>query len=159
MIRKLMRSQSGASLVEFALLAPVMIFLLVGVIDIGRYTFFAILAANAARAGASYGSYDLSTANDISGMEAAAEADGQNFTQWDNVTATNLLCTDTNGVASNCAPSNGGQPGSGQVYYVQVIVTGHFKPLVQYPGISGSGPSTSLGIPITGSATMRVVSQ
>lgn len=156
-----MRSQSGASIVEFALLAPVFIFLLVGVIDIGRYTFYAILAANAARAGASYGSTNLQTASDSSGMVDAAENDGQNFTQWDGVTATNLLCTDTNGVASNCSPSTGSAPGAGQVYYVQVIVTGHFKPLINYPGISGSGSSVAAaqGIPITGSATMRVVSQ
>ena len=42
-MRNFWRSQSGASLVEFAILAPVMLVLLVGLIEVGRYTFFAIL--------------------------------------------------------------------------------------------------------------------
>jgi Flp pilus assembly protein TadG len=56
--RRLFRAESGTSLVEFAILAPVIIFLLIGVIEIGRFAFFSILAANAARAGAQYGAQE-----------------------------------------------------------------------------------------------------
>lgn len=154
MIRKLMRSQSGASLVEFALLVPVMAFLLVGIIDIGRYTFYAILAANAARAGAQFGAQNLSTAENTAGMVSAAKTDGQNFAQWDGVTA-NYLCSVSGAAPAPCT-SGSSTPPTNTIYYVQVIVTGHFTPLVKYPGIPSNGTT---GIPITGSATMRVISQ
>lgn len=152
MIRKLFRSQSGASLVEFALLAPVMIFLLVGIVEIGRYTFFAILAANAARAGAQYGSTNLTTAADSTGMISAAEQDGQNLSQWPKDTTATSLCSVNGAAPAKCVLSSSGQPPSGTIYYVQVVVTGTFNTLLHYPGIP-------TGVPITGSATMRVVSQ
>lgn len=148
MIRKLFRSQSGASLVEFALLAPVMIFLLVGIIEIGRYTFFAILAANAARAGAQYGSYSLSTADDSAGIIAAATQDGQSISQFG---ATPTVYYSTNEGQTLTAWTSGAPP-SGSIWYIGVVVTGTFTTLLHYPGIPTN-------VPITGSATMRLVNQ
>ena len=40
-------------MVEFALLAPVFIFMMIGVIEVSRYMYFGIVAAHAARAGRS----------------------------------------------------------------------------------------------------------
>ena len=54
--RKLQRGrQAGASLVELAILMPVLTLLLVGVMDFSRVYYYGIVAANAARAGAQYG--------------------------------------------------------------------------------------------------------
>lgn len=49
------RSESGQSLVELALLTPLLLLLAVGVIEMGRYAYIGILVGNAARAGASFG--------------------------------------------------------------------------------------------------------
>ena len=47
--RTLVRCESGTSLVEFAIVLPFLALLLIGLIDFGRYTYDAVLAANAAR--------------------------------------------------------------------------------------------------------------
>jgi Flp pilus assembly protein TadG len=146
-LRKLARSEAGASLVEFAIMAPVMIFLLIGLIEVGRYTYFAILAANAARAGVSYGAQNAITAFDNTGMQNAALQDAQNIS---NFTATpNHFCS-SDGVTVSACPSGTG-PTPPLYYYVQVTTTGTFSSLFNYPGIPNH-------IPISGSAVMRVVS-
>jgi Flp pilus assembly protein TadG len=151
-VRKLLRSQAGTSMVEFALVAPVLIFLLIGLIEVGRYTYFGILAANAARAGVQYGAQSLNTAQDKTGMANAAVADAQGLANW---TATNggvtaqYLCSQNGAVAASCGTAT---PAPGTVYYVKVTVTGTFKSLLNYPGIPN-------GVPISATAMMRVISQ
>jgi Flp pilus assembly protein TadG len=144
----LRRSESGTSMIEFALVLPVLVFLMIGLIEVGRYTFFGILAANAARAGVQYGAQDLYHAQDTSGMKNAALADGQNLTQW---TATpSYLCSVNGGSLQTCNTSS--IPPSGTVYYVKVAVSGSFRSLLNYPGIPNN-------VPINGSAVMRVINQ
>ena len=48
-------SDSGQSLVELALLTPLLLLLALGVIEVSRYTYIGIVVGNAARAGASFG--------------------------------------------------------------------------------------------------------
>jgi Flp pilus assembly protein TadG len=151
MIKKLLRSEKGASVVEFALLAPVMIFLLVGLIEIGRFTFFAILAANAARTGALYGAQTLHTADDGPGMTQYAENDGQNFIQWKTPIAT-ALCSVSGGAPAPCVPSSGGGPPTNTIYYVQVQVTGQYSTIFNYPGIPNP-------VTVTGNSLQRVIAQ
>ena len=63
-------------MIEFAILAPVLILLVIGVIEIGRYMYFGIVAAHMAESGARYGAQSLGTAADVAGMRTAAIADG-----------------------------------------------------------------------------------
>jgi Flp pilus assembly protein TadG len=153
--RVLARSESGTSLVEFAVVAPVIIFLLVGLIEMGRFAFFSILAANAARAGAQYGAQNLMTAYDSAGISNAALQDGQNLSNW---TATGggivvqQLCAVNGGSPQTCGDPNSSAPPQNTIYYVQVQVTGLFNSLLNYPGIPNS-------LPISGSAMMRVATQ
>jgi Flp pilus assembly protein TadG len=149
---KLWRKDDGTSLVEFALVAPVLIFLLIGMIEIGRFGYYAILAANAARAGAQYGSQDLSKAQDTDGIKNAVAQDGQNLSNWNAngaITAT-PLCSVNGGALQTCGA--GSSPAAGNVYYVRVQVTGTFTSLLHYPGLPAQ-------LPVSGSATMRVVYQ
>lgn len=149
MIRRLVRSDSGASLLELSIVAPVLIILVIGLIEVGRYTFMGILAANAARAGAQYGAQDLTHANDPTGIAAAAKTDGQNLTPW--VVATPMLFCSQNNSNVTCpvAPST---PAPGVIYYVKVQVTGTFTNLMHYPGIPNN-------IPVSGTSVMRVILQ
>src|SRR5580692_10049080 len=73
------RSDSGQSLIEVALLLPLLLLLLVGTIEIGRFAYYAILVANSARAGAQYGSQSLVTSADTAGITTAAKNDGQSI--------------------------------------------------------------------------------
>jgi Flp pilus assembly protein TadG len=150
-----MRAESGTSMIEFAILAPVIIFLLVGTIEIGRFAYFAILAANAARAGAQYGAQDLISAYDDADITSAAIQDGQNLPNWTSNGGSikvNQLCAVSGGAPSTCESGAGTGPPTNTIYYVQVQVTGVFNTLLNYPGIPN-------GLHISGSSMMRVATQ
>lgn len=67
--------QSGQSLIELAFALPVLLLLAVGVIEMGRYAYIAVLVGNAARAGAGYGAQSLPQAVDAAGITAAIQND------------------------------------------------------------------------------------
>src|SRR6266851_62583 len=71
-------SPSGQSLLEVALLTPMLLALLLGAIELGRYAYISILVGNAARAGAAYGAQNLVLSIDTSGIQTAAYNDFQN---------------------------------------------------------------------------------
>lgn len=140
------RCESGTSVIEFALVAPVFAFLLIGLIETGRYMYFAILASHAARASVQYGAQSIFTATDTTGMTNAALQDAQNLSNW-RVTVSHFCMN--NGAVATC-PS--GEPSSTTAYYLQVQVTGTFTSLLNYPGIPNS-------VPITSTAVQRVAAQ
>jgi Flp pilus assembly protein TadG len=149
-LQKFRRSDGGTSTIEFAILAPVLIYLAVGMIDVGRYTYYSILAANAARAGAQYGAQDLAHVEQYTAIQAAVLADGQSLA-WTPITA-NCMYAVNNGTLTKCPSSGGSTITSGTVYYSQVSTTGTFTTLFQYPGIPKQ-------VVVTGSSTMRVANQ
>ncbi len=146
------RSDTGTAMVEFSILAPVFVFLLIGVIEVGRFAFFAILAANAARAGVQYGAQNTTTAIQTANIQNAALQDGQNLANWTSnggsITVKDL-CSVNGAAPATCVGT--GVPVN-TVYYVQVQVKGVFSSLLNYPGIPNN-------VPISGSAIMRVASQ
>ena len=99
------RSERGTAVVEFALVAPVFVFLLIGLIETGRFTYFWIVAEHAARSGVQYGAQNLQTASDASSngpaTTGAAKADA-NIAGW--TVKSSLTCT-VNGVSGPC-PAN-----------------------------------------------------
>jgi Flp pilus assembly protein TadG len=143
------RRESGSAAAEFALIAPVLIFFLLGLIDVGRYMFYGILASHAARAGVQYGTQTSMTALDNTGIQNAALQDAQGLSGFQ--AHATVLCT-VSGASSSCPANNTGSIPTSLVYYVEVTVTGSFNTLIKYPGI----PST---VPVTGNAIMRLGSQ
>lgn len=141
---KLIRSESGTSMIEFAILLPVLAFFLIGMIDLGRATYYGILAANAARAGAQYGSQYLWTVADGGGISTAATQDSPNVS-W--TVTSQELCSVNGAALGACAASP-----TNAVYYVKVNVTHSFAPLIAYPGIPNP-------ISISGQAISRVTTQ
>ncbi|HEY1655654.1 MAG TPA: TadE/TadG family type IV pilus assembly protein [Candidatus Tumulicola sp.] len=134
---------------EFAIMAPVFLLLLVGLIEVSRYAYYALLAANGVRAGAAYGSQNTISADDVLGMRTAAVADAQGFPGGIASFSATHLCY-LSGTTTAC-PANG-TPQSNWVYFVVVTASGTVNSLFRYPGIPQS-------IPISASATMRVASQ
>jgi len=74
--------ERGQSAVEFALLLPVLMLILFGVVDLGRVFFAAITIANAARAGVRYATQHPSDPNGAIAV-ANAEAQGQGIVLTD----------------------------------------------------------------------------
>lgn len=74
-VRRTRRKQAGQSLVELALLTPLLLAMVLGSIEFGRYAYLSILVGNAAHSGALYGSQTNLTAANVGGICAAAEND------------------------------------------------------------------------------------
>ncbi|MBV9717928.1 MAG: pilus assembly protein [Candidatus Eremiobacteraeota bacterium] len=148
-----LRCDRGTSLIEFAIVAPVLVFMLIGLIEVGRYTYFAILASHAARAGVQYAAQNLQTAADASvngsGTRSASLQDAQNLANW--TVTSSIVCT-LNGTLSPCPANNTNAVSTSLVYYVKVQVNGTFASLLHYPGIPNN-------IPVSGAATMPVGNQ
>jgi Flp pilus assembly protein TadG len=128
-----------------AIVAPLLVLLLFGIVEVGRYAQFSIVVSNAARAGVQYGAQNLVTASDLSGMQTAALNDGQNLAQIEAIAKQYCTCAD--GTSSTCAPADCAT--SHRLVFVQVDTTGTFTSLIHYPGL----PS---GQTITSRAIMRV---
>jgi Flp pilus assembly protein TadG len=171
--RKDLLPQSGQTLLEVALMLPLLLLLTLGVIELGRYTYISILVDNAARAGAAYGAQSGGTSTDTAGIITAADNDFQNNGQSvSNLTVTSVVscgcdnagtltvdfttaagCSDATSpglpaLISACVPPTG----SGHwVAMVAVTGSGTFNGLFNAPGIGI--PSS---ITVSKTATMRV---
>lgn len=154
--------QAGNAIVEFALILPFLILVTTGIIALGRYAYFGIVVANAARAGALYGAQPGGGGSaDTAGMIAAAEKDAANngvgtITASPMPTATSY-CMYWVATTPNPSPNPTANPTCAQtsgsnilINYVQVTVTGHANSgLPKLPFL----PST---VTITSTAVQRV---
>jgi Flp pilus assembly protein TadG len=151
--------QSGQSLVEVALMLPFLVLLLLGVIEVGRYAYIAILVGNAARAGAAYGIQSNAQSVDQVGITLAAENDFRNNGQNANLLTIDspvVLCgCDSAGTVTTAGCSATTNPTAGTCaaghWVVTLTVTAHgtFNSLFNYPLIPAS-------ITVSRSSSMRV---
>ena len=141
------QSTAGSATVELALIVPVLVLIMLGLLDMGRVFYGAITVASAARAGVAYGSMSAVHSDNIAAMNASAQADALDVTgltfnseKWcecpaqtpSTVSCTLTTCTD----------------GTTVRIYVETTVTGTFSTTLPYPGI----PNT---ISISRTAKMR----
>ena len=142
-------SESGQSILELALLTPLMVLLLLGVIELGRYAYFAISVGNAARAGVAYGAQSPFTASDATGISNAACQDfSGNSTCSLNVNKTYVCTCDNAGTISAGSCTSACATGV-LISSLQVTCSGSFTPL--FPNIVTSSSPT-----VTSTATMRI---
>ena len=66
--------ETGAALVELAVVLPLLVLIMIGATDFARAFYFAMVLNNAARAGAQYGAQSPTLSVDEPGMVAAAQA-------------------------------------------------------------------------------------
>ena len=152
-------SPSGQSLLEVALLTPMLLALLLGSIEMGRYAYISILVGNAARAGAAYGAQNLALSVDTGrhsdGCRNDFQNNGQNTSNLTVNSSTSCGC-DSNGTitpAAACStvtnPSAGTCASGHWVVMVSVTASGTFNSLFNYPGIPKS-------LTVSNTATLRV---
>lgn len=146
-------STAGAATVELALIIPVLVLIMLGLLDMGRVFYGAITVASAARAGVAYGSMSALHADNIPAMVAAAQADAVDVTGLTFAAAKTCECPSETPPVVSCTltvcPTGPAPVGDGNVrIYVETTVTGTFSTTVPYPGI----PNT---ISITRTAKMR----
>ena len=126
--------ERGQAIMEMALLVPVLLVLLLGMIEVGRYAAFSIEVANSARAGADYGAQNAGTINNAAGIRNAAIAEAPDL----KLTASNVIltsppywCVCSNGAASTCLATDCST--SHMLTYVKVTVQDTFTGLFHYP--------------------------
>ncbi|HYG85168.1 MAG TPA: TadE/TadG family type IV pilus assembly protein [Azospirillum sp.] len=142
-IRRLTASRDGNVAVEFALIAPVLILLFTGLIDLGRAFYDGMALETAARSAVQYARQNP---GDTTGIRAAALT-GSGVPMGATVDPPKQFCECPNGSSIGC----GSQCASGEPYlvFLSVTVRENFQSILPYPGL----PSP---LPLTGSAVLRV---
>jgi Flp pilus assembly protein TadG len=113
-----LKEDSGAALIELAVVTPLFIFITIGAFELGRVAHFTIEVENAARAGASFGGENMGNATSTSTVSQAAQNDAPDLT----LTATpgaGCVC-ETLDLTSNTPTYN---PASGTVSCSDPIIT------------------------------------
>jgi Flp pilus assembly protein TadG len=147
MLRNFLRTEAAQSLAEFALLTPILFVMLIGAVDIGRYTHFRMLLGNSAHAGAEYGSLNVSTVMDNTGITSAATNDAPTISGINITPGYGCVCADGTGTTSVCTTTMCSS--SHRLLYVTVVAKATFKPLFNYPFIGTA-------VPVTQTATQQV---
>jgi len=129
--------------VEFALVAPLLMLLLAGVLDFAMLLRTATCAASAARAGTEYGSRSASAAVDYAGMEAAALNSAPGVSGMTAAATRSCVCGDGSPVdcSGSCASGS-------MLVYVQVTTQAAARTVFHYSGLNFSNL-------VTAQATMR----
>lgn len=126
-------SQRGVASVEMALMLPVLVLLLLGVIDVSRAAFIGIKVINAASTGALYGAQGPAFAVDTSAIGQAAQDDASISGMS---VSSSVFCECSDGSASTC--SAGDCSSSRMMSFVQVDTSASWTPMFSYPGIPSS---------------------
>ncbi len=122
-LRRIIRGKRGQSLVEFALIAPVLIILMLGTIDYGRVYFAYVSVTNGARNGAHFASDSSTAAQDTDGIRTAVLGD-----------TSDLLDTSSENPAVVVATGTDSQ---GRLY-ADVTVSYTFSTIFPWPGLPTS---------------------
>lgn len=124
---------AGVAAVEFALVAPVLILLLVGTVDIGTAYWEKTEIDNAAWAGAVYAAVNGNNSSGISaamssatGLTSIQSAVGQRF----------YGCPTASGITAEPSASITCGPGGTARTYVTVTASVSYSPVLPYPGFS-----------------------
>jgi Flp pilus assembly protein TadG len=106
--RSARRQRRGAAAVEAAIVLPVLMIFIAGIIDVGRLPKYADTLTNAARIGAQYGCVNTTTAADTTSIKTMVKAEISNE---------NLTVSATNPTITVTTPTAGGQQ------FINVTVT------------------------------------
>lgn len=143
--------ERGNALVEFALMATVLLGMTIGVADFGRIFAFGNRAYNAAAAGTAFGALSPAHYTNMAGMENAAWADLGNVPNAQVVAERTCRCV-IGGPPVSCADDPEVAPcppGETRKTYIQVRVTIPFRSLSGLPMLPGLTE-------VRGSSIMRV---
>jgi Flp pilus assembly protein TadG len=128
------RRDRGSAMVEFCLVFPVLLLMMMGTLDFARAFRAAIIVASAARAGVQFGSLNPANAADSTGMNGAAlnDATGQGVT---GITANsrNYCACITSNTEVSC--STGTCAGDTPAGYVETRTQYTFQSVIRYPGV------------------------
>src|SRR5580700_4614278 len=95
-------AEDGQTLLEVALLTPLLLLLLVGIIEVGRFAYYSIEVTNAARAAVQYGAQSLADAKDTVGLQQAALRDAADVSGMSVTSSALCACSDSPAAFVSC---------------------------------------------------------
>jgi Flp pilus assembly protein TadG len=122
----------GNAVIEFSIMAVVLLLLCCGVADFSRLPVLANLAKGAAMAGTQYAALSPAHAGDLTGAQNTALAATGNYPGATAV-ATQICACSIGGAHVSC-PASCGASGTPETY-VQVVVTIPFQTVINYPWV------------------------
>jgi Flp pilus assembly protein TadG len=141
-------NEKGTSVLELALVLPILLLILLGAIDFGRVFYASVEVTNAAHAGVQYGARSLTLANDTAGMQTAATNDAVDTSGMTSNASYACKCPGSSTTVSctsallTCGSTNPYE------LYVTVATQKSLTPMFPWPGIPNP-------IVVNASATMR----
>lgn len=130
--------QDANSLIETALVLPVLLLMLAGAVDIGRGFRAAMIVNAAARTGAAYG---IHYPTDVAGMVLAAKTDTSTLVNVVPSATYGCECSDGSSAIASCSSEPSCPMNS--VYYVELDTSATYTPMLPWPGISRTIPLTA----------------
>lgn len=145
-LRGLTSKIDGVATVEFALVLPVLVTLLLISAHFGRILYTTVTIGHAARAGAQYGAQTSALVGDTAGIRQAAVAEAVNIGAI--TVASQFYCKCETGTVVNCVTGNCAAYGPPQLF-VQVTASKTVSWALPLPNASGT-------VPISRTAILRV---
>lgn len=128
-------AEEGVSLLEFALIVPILVFIVVGVVDLSLVIAQSMVVTQAAEVGAAYGTL-AGNHTDYTGMTAAATVAANGLSGFSVTSVSNWCSCTAGGTAVGCSSSCAGS--TSPIMYVQVQTSATEQVLTSYPGLQSS---------------------
>jgi|GEM_PF-2089224 len=143
-MKSYIKNKEGVAAVEFALIAPFLVFFMIGVFDYGTYMNDAMKIENTARATAAY-LYEGGEEDNLDDDVFLPSTLGLTLATIDSLTSSiNYVCECTNGEETDCESGCTADildPDDSDTYmrrYLEVTLSMSRAPLMSYPGLSDS---------------------
>ncbi|MGH7708017.1 MAG: TadE family protein [Vulcanimicrobiaceae bacterium] len=137
-LRSLALADTGQAVLEVAIIAPLLLLLTVGLVEVGKYLYEGIEVSNAAHAGVQFGAQNATTAYNTPGMVNAAKADANEVPSLAATASNYYTCDSAPSVQFSTPAACNASPTDHLITYVQVVASGTFRPFIQYPGLPSS---------------------
>jgi Flp pilus assembly protein TadG len=141
LLASLLSREEGQSIVELSIMAPLLVVLMVGAVDVGSFIYGGIEVGNAAHAAVQYGAQSMSLVMDSAGIAAAGTADAKQLTAFRMSAPTTYCACDSNqSVTVSCSqtsPAPCPSPDRRDLF-LKVTASSTFTPIFHYPGLPGS---------------------
>jgi Flp pilus assembly protein TadG len=131
--RSFLKARRGGAAVELAVLFPIILLILIGIVDYGRVFYTWVQVSNAARAGAEWGGQDFSKETNTDSMTAVAKADGADAGTLTPVSS--YFCECVGAANPTCAACAGG---AAPEVYTRVVISKTVNMFLAYPGLPSS---------------------
>lgn len=128
--RRFCKSAHGAAAVELAIVLPVLLLLVIGVVDYGRVYYQSVIVSNAARAGAEWGAQGPSTSGDTVDMRKFANLDGAEAAPFQINARRYCRCYDVADLSCGACGD-----ASAPSVFIEVTATDTLTTFIPYPGL------------------------